>query len=80
MEFCLNDVNDNPKCPHCGEEIIDWAEYRGFNGDGAEIEVECGKCDKNFIATMIVSISLQSLKFRLVGFAKHLYLSVGARQ
>ena len=62
MKYCLNDVNDNPKCPYCGAEEPDWREYSGLRGDGVQLEIECPECEKLFWVMMIVSVSFISTK------------------
>ena len=48
-------MNGDITCPYCGNEFKDedWWEITG--GDGAEVEMECPLCEKEFKATLYIS-------------------------
>jgi hypothetical protein len=48
---------DEPRCPHCGYVMTDAGELfgGGFENDGDDTEVECGRCEREYEVTLHVS-------------------------
>lgn len=51
---------DNPTCPHCGKEEDDYCDID--HSDGAETEMTCGACGKDYEAMANVMIRWSSRK------------------
>lgn len=54
--------NRFPRCPWCGDSYEDWWDGHGFQADGDECEMECGACNKKYVATMCIETSFQSVR------------------
>lgn len=48
-------MNGDVRCPFCGYEYQDEEWWEVIDGDGAEVEMECPRCEKEFKATLQIS-------------------------
>ena len=46
-------------CPHCGYKFSNSYEF-GMDSDGEEQEIDCGRCEKPFIAMINISVTYSS--------------------
>lgn len=56
IAFCYNDM---PKCPHCGYEFEDLADWGELYKEG-EHELDCNRCNLTFDVQTHVSISFST--------------------
>lgn len=70
-EYIENKIENEMRifCPHCGEEYKpEWCDeshlvtYHGYDDEGDEHELECGKCEESFWVREIVSRQYESHK------------------
>lgn len=54
--------NDNPVCPYCEAELVDWWDGHGLLKNSDEANLTCNNCNKDFHVTMCVSASFMSEK------------------
>ena len=52
------------KCPYCGYVTEPWYESFSNASDGAEETMECGGCEKDFIALVEFSFTVSTFKIK----------------
>ena len=57
-----HDWTDEPVCPHCGAQDIDWWDGTSLRDDGDFEIVECMNCGEEFRQTISVSYSFTTDK------------------
>lgn len=49
-----------PHCPFCGKREDNWWDSRGFQNDGDEVTLTCGRCGKEYDCVMCVHTSFRT--------------------
>lgn len=65
MRFADESEDGKIKCPYCGhmhDEWYDWFSYIEEVIDGAETDIDCNNCEKEFDVVLDISYTLNSYK------------------